>query len=416
MWSWLFGLLLAGNLLAWPALAFVEAPGEVLAQDACEAFQSFRKRSNPDDARLVPGRRYQVLGRNAPDGDWLQLVVPGAKPAQRWVSARCARLALKATAPPFFDAVEGGRDDPAPPPPPLDAFDRAVLEVCGPWGSRPRPEAFRAMLDRPELADTVQELHEALDRRVRGGPVGLPRFKDELTAVWFEEDGFAHVFCGEPGREELGGLHYRGRYLELQEEGLAGLMREAECRGTEITPPVYTVGVRYRPPGGGPWRNACPKGYAYDLGARDLLLAATRAYRKLRRQRGQAMCVETTGPGYPAVVVVKRDAIRTFYPDTTPRCDAGLSRRAVPATAEAGAHAAGRGTSTVKRVPGSRRSTRQVPPIWRTSAVTIRIPSPALRAGSKPGGSPTPRSITASSSRSWVARNRSRTVPATPGG
>jgi hypothetical protein len=334
MRSWVFGLLLAAAFLAPPAHSFVAAPGEVLALDACEAFLSFRKRSNPDGTRLVPGRRYRAQGLNEPDGDWLQVVVPGAKPEQRWVSVRCARRTSEEAAPPrpsglapFFDAADGGRDDPAPPPPPLDAFDRAVLEVCGPWGSRPRAMAFRAMLDRPELADDVRSLHEALGQRVRGGPVGLPRFKDELTAVWFEEDGFGHVFCGEPGAQELGGLHYRGRYLELQEEGLAGLMSEADCRGTEIAPPVYTVGVRYRPPGGGPWRSACPKGYAYDLGASDLLLAATRAYGKLRRQRGQEMCLETVGAaadaGYPAVVVVKRDALRTFYPDITPVCDGG---------------------------------------------------------------------------------------------
>jgi hypothetical protein len=249
------------------------------------------------------------------------------------VSTGCVRRtdgpahARPSSLPPFFDAADGGQDDPAPSPPPLDAFDRAVLEVCGPWGSRPRPGTFRAMLDRPELGQDVQELHAALARGVRGGPVGLQRFKDELTAVWFEAGGFAHVFCGEPEADGLGGLHYRGRYLELQEAGLAGLMSEADCRGTEIAPPVYTVGVRYRPPGGGPWRSACPKGYAHDLGARDLLLAATRAYRKLRRQRGQEMCVETVGeaagPGYLAVVVVKRDAVRTFYPDATPSCDGG---------------------------------------------------------------------------------------------
>ena len=83
--------------------------------------------------------------------------------------------------------------------PPLDALDRAVLEVCGDWGSRPRARDFRAMLDRPEVAEEVQQLYAALGRSVRGGPVGLPRFKDELTAVWFDAGGFKHVFCGEPG-------------------------------------------------------------------------------------------------------------------------------------------------------------------------------------------------------------------------
>ena len=95
----------------------------------------------------------------------------------------------------------------------------------------------------------------------------LRRFKDELTAVWFDAGGFEHVFCGEPRADELGGMHYRGRYLDLQERGIAGLMTAAECRATELEPPVYTVGVRYRLPGGGALRTACPKGYAYDLGA-----------------------------------------------------------------------------------------------------------------------------------------------------
>ena len=33
---------------------------------------------------------------------------------------------------------------------------------------------------------------------MHAGPVALPRFKDQLTAVWFDAGGFRHVFCGEP--------------------------------------------------------------------------------------------------------------------------------------------------------------------------------------------------------------------------
>ena len=72
------------------------------------------------------------------------------------------------------------------------------------------------------------DLYEGLDRSVRGGQVPLRRFKDELTAVWFDAGGFAHVFCGEPRSDQLGGMHYRGRYLDLQEQGIAGLM--SGCR------------------------------------------------------------------------------------------------------------------------------------------------------------------------------------------
>mgnify|MGYP002652033994 CR=1 FL=1 len=41
----------------------------------------------------------------------------------------------------------------------LDALDRAVLEVCGPWGSRPRLREFRAMLDQPDIAGEVARLY-----------------------------------------------------------------------------------------------------------------------------------------------------------------------------------------------------------------------------------------------------------------
>ena len=323
-------------LLAQPARAFETLAGELTAARSCEAYVSFRKRTNPDGARLEPGTAYRVLGRNEPGGPWLQIELPQGEPRQRWVDAGCGAIAGTAPAPaarssgllPFFDDRNEGRDDPAPPPPPLDAFDRAVLGLCGDWGSRPRARDFRAMLDEPELGDTVATIYEALDRGIRGRDLPLKRFKDELTAVWFDARGFEHVFCGEPEADGLGGLHYRGRYLELQEQGIAGAMTERDCRATAIEPPVYTVGVRYRPPGGGGLRSACPKGYAYDLGAADLLYQATAAYKELRRQRGAEMCLDEvqgpSGDGYLAVVVVRRDAIRTFYPDVSPSCDGGL--------------------------------------------------------------------------------------------
>ena len=313
------------------AHAFEDLPGELEASSACEAYVSFRKRSNPDGAVLTPGERYRMLGRNQTGGDWLQILVPNMQPQQRWVATGCGQITAAALPAawllPFFDDATAARADPSPPPPPLDALDRGVLEVCGPWGSRPSARDFRAMLDRPEVEPEVAKLYDGLDRAVRGGKVPLRRFKDELTDVWFDASGFEHVFCGEPRADQLGGMHYRGRYLDLQQQGIAGLMSGAECRATEIEPPVYTVGVRYRLPGGGTLRTACPKGYAYDLGAADLLLVATQAYRELRRRRGAEMCLEEIAVSidrpYLAVVVVRGDAIRTFYPDLSPACDGG---------------------------------------------------------------------------------------------
>jgi Bacterial EndoU nuclease len=318
-----------------PAAAQVPIEGELRAASACPAYVGFRNRTNPDGARIEPGGTYRVVGLNKEGGEWVRVVVPGASPAERWVERACGALAgaddeAAAVRPvgrrfrPFFDTRDGpDRPDTTPPPPPLDVFDRAVLEVCGGWGSRPRRAAFRAMLDRPELAADVAAVRERLGER-GGRPEA---FKDALAELWFAADGFAHVFCGEPDGREVGGLHYRGRYLQLQELDLAGPLTPAECLTTEVEPPVYTLGIRFLTPDGEDVREDCPKGYAYDLGARDLLAEATGAWLASRGRSGR-QCLAEVGEGrgrYLAALVRDREggAIRTFYPDATPSCDGG---------------------------------------------------------------------------------------------
>ena len=107
-------------------------------------------------------------------------------------------------------------------------------------------------------------------------------------------------------------------------------MSGAECRATELEPPVYTVGVRYRLPGGGALRTACPKGYAYDLGAADLLLAATPAYRELRRQRGAEMCLEEIAVTGRRCLFRGGRGPRRRDPHLLPRPLARLRRRRAP--------------------------------------------------------------------------------------
>ena len=327
-----FRIALLGCLLAAPAMAFEPLTGELVAGSTCEALVSFRRQSNPDGLHLVAGRRYPVQGLNRKDGDWLQITVPGATPSERWVARACGQMTAAAASPaapaspsappglrPFFDTTDAGRDDPSPPPPVLAALDRAVLAICGPWGSRPRRAEFRAMLDRPDLAPAVTRIAGGLP----GGSGSLAQRKDLVAEAWFRRDGFAHVFCGEPGGNGLGGLHYAGRYLELQQQGLAGLAAPSECRAADIAPPIFTVGVRYRDPEDGSWRLACPKGYAVDLDAEAILATASGAWADLRGERDGAMCLARLPDGAEAVVVVKRGGIVTFYPDATPRCDGG---------------------------------------------------------------------------------------------
>ncbi|SNB52440.1 EndoU nuclease [Arboricoccus pini] len=220
---------------------------------------------------------------------------------------------------PFFDTNDAGASDPSPPPPQLTPFDRAVLEVCGNWGSTPTASRFRAMLDEPALAAGVAAMATLAMPRA-----DLDHFKDRLTRAWFAAGGFEHVFCGQPGRRTVGGLHFAPRYLELQEEGLAGRLPPAACNRTEIVPPIYTIGMVYALPGSPGRFRACPKGYALGVDAATLLASGLKA---LLAEGRDGMCLAPLrtddGTALQAVFVARRGAIRTFYPDATPHCSSG---------------------------------------------------------------------------------------------
>jgi hypothetical protein len=133
---------------------------------------------------------------------------------------------------PFFD------DDPAtayqPSAPALDPFDRAVLRACGPIRGRVSAEEFETLvLDhlpriRPRLPADWRELDDGA-------------IHSKLAAIWLAGNGFDHVFCGEWEKGRVGGLHFRGRYLQLQREASAcfrvtdRLERDADR--------IYAIGV-----------------------------------------------------------------------------------------------------------------------------------------------------------------------------
>ncbi|HKA78794.1 MAG TPA: EndoU domain-containing protein [Xanthobacteraceae bacterium] len=326
------GLLGTGST---PAAAFYELSGVFIADQRCQAFDSIRRQTNPGNVLTVAGQSYNARALNREDGDYVYIDVPGASPRARWVSVMCGDLFRGADHPdpdagtpagftPFFDA-DDRPNDPTPRPPTLSAFDQAMLEVCGNWGSRPTAAAFRAKLDEPALAGDVDRIYRALDGSILGERREPRQFKDELATVWFGQDGFRHIFCGEPSEQTIGGLHFVGRYLQMQEQGWGGMA--AQCNATEIAPPVYTFGVRFRTPSGRV-RTACPKGYALNLDAGAILIEATKAFKlMLPRSSGSAMCLyqvaQPSVSSYFAVFVIKSEAVRTFYPDASPSCDRG---------------------------------------------------------------------------------------------
>jgi hypothetical protein len=324
-----------------PASAFVEISGVFVATERCQAFESIRRETNPGNVLTVPTQSYPARALNREDGDFVfvdvSAVAPNAVPRTRWVSLACGDLFRQADDPqrpddpvepvagfaPFFDAEDRPPSDPTPRPPTLSAFDRAMLKVCGDWGVRPTRADFRATLDDPALTADVTRIYDALGGTILGPRRDPAGFKEELAAIWFDEDGFRHIFCGEPSGGTIGGLHFVGRYLEMQERGWGGLA--ARCNSTEIVPPVYTFGVRYRIARGG-LRTACPKGYALNLDASEILIEATKAFKlMLPRTTGKAMCLHKVTEGgqrdYLTVFVIKNGAVRTFYPDASPTCD-----------------------------------------------------------------------------------------------
>jgi hypothetical protein len=318
-----------------PVSAYVEVSGVFIADDECQAVDSIRRETNPGNALTIPGQSYNVRGLNREDGDYVHVDVPNAVPRTRWVSVACGELFRGAEddeprppdetptgLEPFFD-TDDQPNDPTPRPPSLNAFDHAMLKVCGGWGSRPSRAAFRSALDEAALRPDVDRIYDALDGSILGPRRELAQFKDELTSAWFDQEGFRHIFCGEPSGGTVGGLHFSGRYLQMQEQGWGGLA--TRCNSTEIVPPVYTFGVRYRISRGG-LRTACPKGYALNLDASEILVEATKALKlMLPRTSGKAMCLhriaEANERAYHAVFVIKSGAVRTFYPDASPSCD-----------------------------------------------------------------------------------------------
>lgn len=94
----LFVLVLALPLLWWsflsPAFASISLNDQFRATEACEAFQSFRKGTNPGNIRLTPGQIYPVTAKNKENETHYYLNIEGANPSSRWVSINCGELLL----------------------------------------------------------------------------------------------------------------------------------------------------------------------------------------------------------------------------------------------------------------------------------------------------------------------------------
>lgn len=229
---------------------------------------------------------------------------------------------------PFFDNIDnpvpvgfpkGQQLDITPPPPQLNRFDETVLKMCGPVGTKVSPNQFKQLL--AYYPDILQKLQQVTNGELRPGRKQKAQFIEDLTNIWFKRRGFEHIFCGEIyNANDIGGLHFYGRYLQLQNEGIGGRLPNNQAKEEVVPGVIYTMGVVIKQPN----RTVTDviKGYGYLSNAEEMLLDTTKIFKLQGNTEGA--CIynlrdRDTGKSFPTVFVREQKAIITFYPDATPQ-------------------------------------------------------------------------------------------------
>lgn len=225
---------------------------------------------------------------------------------------------------PFFKTEEYSKCGTLPSPPLLNEFDKAVLDVCGDWGSTPGVEDFKNILNEEKYKEYVDELYQKLDHQVFTPNADLETFKNELAELWFNRDGFTHIMCGQPKLGRLGGMHFFGRYLQAQENKWVGRYYDDDLTD-EVSDKVFTIGVMFKNVNGQLVVDP-RKGYDF-LHANEIILHATSAYKglsqnsQLAEQRNRHCLYGNEDVTY--VFVARKNSIVTFFADLTPNCRRG---------------------------------------------------------------------------------------------
>lgn len=333
------------------AQVYFSQANEFVLDRACDAVTSIKKHSNI--STLAAGQIFPALGTNRepnPTHAYLQI---GAE--KKWVELSCGHYSKLPTATeteapsativannclPFFDnsnnpvKLKNGLADITPPAPSLDTFGQAVNAVCGSAGTKVSPEAFKQMLrNHSEVLARIKSFTQDKVFANRPAKTNPEDYLHDLTEAWFAVHAFEHIFCGEPeANGPIGGLHYVGRYLQLQQTGEA--CRMDNLRQNEVIPNVlYSMGVIMR--FGNYTARSSIKGYGLTLSAEDLLKLGTRAFAENPTEsRDKTLAcllpVQDEGQNFTTVFARRNSGIRTFYPDATPSatdptCQQGLS-------------------------------------------------------------------------------------------
>jgi Bacterial EndoU nuclease len=230
---------------------------------------------------------------------------------------------------PFFDrqsqseqlhSPEGRSADATPPLPTLNQFDQQVLAVCGEFGSLVGPGDVRRLFEQSPAV--VKRIKQVVNGAIFAGRSRPAEFLDDLVQIWTQNHAFSHIFCGEMKGEGIGGLHYVGRYAQLQQQGRAGRLPDNQSQEEVQEGAIYTVGIELQ--ARGRILRDRKKGYAYPSDAAALLEDGTWAFKQFQpgQTEGTRSCLYTVNDPDATpfdMVFVKTDrAIVTLYPDATP--------------------------------------------------------------------------------------------------
>ncbi|NJM75649.1 MAG: EndoU domain-containing protein [Acaryochloridaceae cyanobacterium RU_4_10] len=334
-------------LLEQTTSAQVLPKGKLTATQPCPASRKIEG-DNPGNVKLVVGNTYDTVGFNSSTRTHILLKISGVTPNQRWVKSSCGNFqASSSSGPssgnvsllPFFDNTSnpisvdfpaGGQKDITPPPPQLEPFDRRVLAMCGAgFNASVSEQSFRTLLR--DFPDVFSKLKTAAGGSLKPNRSSDAAFTDDLVQIWFAQRGFKHILCGETDDKQvnnvpnLGGLHFYGRYLQLQNQSgtKAGRFISSATKQEVVDGSIYTFGTRVVR-GNVKIAEAPIKGYSYVLSAQEILIHATKASKLFNPPASQssASCLLTVADPaaapFQAVFVKKEGAILTFYPDATP--------------------------------------------------------------------------------------------------
>jgi len=313
------------------AQTFFPAPKTFTVTQACNATTSL---SGSSPVALTINTGYSALGENKiPGGTHAWITVPSV--GNRWVALTCGTYGtpsggggatLPAGTVPFFDNTNnpvsglkfGSPADVTPVAPTLNAFDTAVVTLCGAPGKSVTTTEFQSMMNANTTTLTSLKSFVAAAGFSYSSDSA---FLSDLTNIWFNVKGFDHVFCGEPvAGGAIGGLHFVGRYVELQNKGLAGRLPNNLSNEEVLAGAVYTMGAKVVVGNG--TSQSTIKGYGYTLNAEEILRLGMIAYKKnpntTATNTACILPVVDDNKSFKMVFVRRSGAIRTFYPDATP--------------------------------------------------------------------------------------------------